>query len=71
MEEEKKSQVDVKKKPSDKIRYFYEFADSCSEEGKEMIFSKIAKCSESVWSSHFSDPKSQISGIDPQTGKLL
>ena len=71
VEEEKKSLVDVKKKPSDKKRYFYEFVDSCSEEGKEMIFSKIAKCSESVWSSHFSDPKSQISGIDPQTGELL
>jgi len=69
VKEEKKSDISIKKKPSENIGQFFEVVDSCSEE--DMVISVTAKCSESVWSSHFSDPKSQILGIDPHTGKLL
>ena len=47
------------------INAFYQVVARCSQEGEE------ERCSDSVWSSHYPDTKSQISGVDLKTGKLI
>ena len=47
------------------INTFYQVVARCSQEGDE------ERCSGSVWSSHYPDTKSQISGVDLKTGKLV
>eukprot|EP00090_Calanus_glacialis_P003355 TRINITY_DN12484_c0_g1_i5.p1 TRINITY_DN12484_c0_g1~~TRINITY_DN12484_c0_g1_i5.p1 ORF type:complete len:892 (-),score=268.22 TRINITY_DN12484_c0_g1_i5:184-2859(-) len=73
VQEEKNSHVNNKiqnqKEAAEFMNNFYEVLDRCSKE--EEIIGHIAKCSEAVWSSHYPDPKSQILGVDSQTGKLI
>ena len=72
VQEEKNSHLDNdidQKKAADNMNSFYEVVDRCSE--GEVIIGEIEKCSETVWSSHYPDPKSEISGADPYTGKLF
>eukprot|EP00091_Calanus_sinicus_P020446 TRINITY_DN5588_c0_g1_i1.p1 TRINITY_DN5588_c0_g1~~TRINITY_DN5588_c0_g1_i1.p1 ORF type:complete len:135 (-),score=33.57 TRINITY_DN5588_c0_g1_i1:225-629(-) len=56
------------KEVSEFMNNFYEVVARCS---KEDISDQLGKCSESAWSSLYPDHKSQISGVDSQTGKLL
>ena len=58
-----------KKEAAKEMNHFYEVLDRCSKE--EKIIDQIAKCSQTVWSSLYPDPKSQILGVEPQTGKLI
>eukprot|EP00091_Calanus_sinicus_P020447 TRINITY_DN5588_c0_g1_i2.p1 TRINITY_DN5588_c0_g1~~TRINITY_DN5588_c0_g1_i2.p1 ORF type:complete len:139 (-),score=34.86 TRINITY_DN5588_c0_g1_i2:50-466(-) len=73
VQEEKNSNVNNKiqdeKEASEFMNAFYEVVDRCSM-GEDTI-GQLGKCSESVWSSLYPDHKSQISGVDPETGKLL
>ena len=73
VQEEKDSHVGNKihneKEAAEYMNKFYEVLDRCGK--AEEIIGQIAKCSETVWSSHYPDPKSQILGVDSQTGKLI
>ena len=73
VQEEKNSYVDNKihneKEAAEYLNNFYEVLARCGKE--EEIIGQIGKCSETVWSSHYPDPKSQILGVDFQTGKLI
>ena len=73
VQEEKDSHVNNKiqnqKEAAEFMNNFYEVLDRCGK--AEEIIGQIGKCSETVWSSHYPDPKSQILGVDFQTGKLI
>ena len=72
VKEEKNHHINDKihnhKEAAKHVSNFYEILDRCS---KEEIIDRISKCSETVWSSLYPDPKSQILGVDSQTGKLI
>jgi len=73
VQEERKSQDDrkihSKEEAAVHLKNFFEVLDRCSDD--EDTADQFNACSETVWSSQYPDPKSQISGVDPETGKLI
>eukprot|EP00092_Neocalanus_flemingeri_P009591 GFUD01010322.1.p1 GENE.GFUD01010322.1~~GFUD01010322.1.p1 ORF type:complete len:916 (+),score=308.33 GFUD01010322.1:197-2749(+) len=74
VQEEKNSQVDNQIINENKLavlmKQFFEVLDRCSDDDEDTV-GQFARCSETVWSSKYPDTKSQIWGVDPDTGKLL
>lgn len=60
--------IDSDSRAAEFVKQFYIVVDKCS---KDDIQDNLNKCSETEWSSFYPDPKSQIFGVDPQSGKLL